>query len=62
MGRRIIMNACILFILLNGSAWATPGCYNGGYIGDPGLDLIVTGMVIVFLKDNIVGGFVIVGG
>ena len=29
------MNACILFILLNGSAWATPGCYNGGYMMEP---------------------------
>ena len=35
MGRRIIMNACILFILLNGTAWATPGCYNGGYMMEP---------------------------
>lgn len=29
------MNACILFILLNGSAWATHGCYNGGYMMEP---------------------------
>jgi len=29
------MNACILFILLNGSAWATTGCYNGGYMMEP---------------------------
>ena len=29
------MNACILFILLNGTAWATPGCYNGGYMMEP---------------------------
>ena len=29
------MNACILFILLNGSAWATPGCYNDGYMMEP---------------------------
>ena len=29
------MNACILFILLNGSAWATPDCYIGGYMMEP---------------------------
>ena len=29
------MNACILFILLNGSAWATPGCWQGGYMIQP---------------------------
>ena len=29
------MGTCILFILLNGSAWATPGCWQGGYMIQP---------------------------
>ena len=30
------MGTCILFILLNGSAWATPGCWApGGYMIQP---------------------------
>ncbi len=36
MGRRIIMNVCILFILLNGSTWATDGCWSpNGYMMEP---------------------------
>ena len=31
-----IMNACILFVLLNGSMWATDGCWSqGGWMAEP---------------------------
>lgn len=30
------MNACILFVLLNGSMWATDGCWSqGGWMAEP---------------------------
>jgi len=35
------MGTCILFILLNGTAWATPGCWQGGYMIQP-LDVVYT--------------------